>query len=178
MRKPLEEDYFRWLYSLVASVRETSSRRTYYQLMSILHRREFVWLVPNDDNRVEEAKELREKFIDKMAIPDVPAEWKDLGASFLEVLIRLSDRLAFTAGGEPVEWFWIMLANIGLDNHTDATPYDEDQVVDTIDRVIWRTYDENGRGGLFPLSYPMIAGQDQREIELWYQFQAYLRRDQ
>jgi hypothetical protein len=45
-------------------------------------------------------------------------------------------------------------------------------VVDEIlERVIGRTYRPDGRGGFFPLRY---AEKDQREVELWYQLNAYV----
>ena len=46
-----------------------------------------------------------------------------------------------------------------------------DIVADAMAAIIWRTYDSNGYGGLFPLRNPR---EDQRKVELWYQLNAYL----
>lgn len=98
--------------------------------------------------------------------------WQQLGCSFLEMMIALSRRLAFEEEGQPSRWFWHLIENLGIDV-TDAY-YNieiERAVNDRLDTVIYRTYDSTGMGGLFPLENPR---QDQREVEIWYQLQAYL----
>ena len=69
------------------------------------------------------------------------------------------------------EWFWIFIANLGLDELNDAESGISRKVADSIDRFIWRTYFRDGRGGMFPLRNPE---HDQRKIEIWYQFAEYL----
>lgn len=94
----------------------------------------------------------------------------------LEMLIGLSRRLSFEAEGEPREWFWELIENIGL-THTNDQIYDEkiaEEIDEALDRVIWRKYLPNGRGGLFPLDH---ADRDQRTVEIWYQLNSYLMAD-
>lgn len=89
------------------------------------------------------------------------------------MLIGLSRRFAFEVDGEPRDAFWLFLENLGLDKLNDAR-YDsraEAFVDDCLHRVIWRLYEPNGFGGLFPLQAPE---QDQTRVELWYQLNAYL----
>ena len=141
--------------------------------MRQLYVKEFVWLIPNDDNRAEDGKELRYEFINEQGIDEVDQAWLDLGCSVLEMMIALARRAAFESDDEVVEWFWRFIFNLGLNNHTDieynsATEREVDNVLDT---VIFRTYDADGLGGLFPLTHPR---QDQRKVELWYQLAAYL----
>ena len=90
----------------------------------------------------------------------------------LEVLIALSRRVAFTAGGEPDDWAWRLLKNLRLTKSSD--PLSEARlrnVDDILDAVIWRTYEPNGQGGFFPLKNPQ---ENQRKIEIWYQMNKYV----
>jgi hypothetical protein len=64
-----------------------------------------------------------------------------------------------------------MLENLDLCQYNDRVNLPEDKIEETLDRVIWRTYNFNGRGGIFPLRRPR---QDQRDVELWYQLNAYI----
>lgn len=166
-----DDAYLRWLYQQVAQVRLRNPSRTYWSLLRHLYTTEFVWFIPNDDNRVEDGRELRYEFIEETGIQNVNDEWLDLGCSMLEMLIALSRRLAFEAEGRPRAWFWHLLHNVNLDQLTDAAPYPEEEVSEILDTVIWRFYGKDGHGGLFPLKN---ARQDQTKIELWYQLAAYL----
>ena len=171
MSAPLDELYFRWLYGLVSSVKQKSSARTYWSLLRLLFRKEFVWFVPNDDNRVEDGKELRYEFLDAEEIETVDPEWIDMGCSMLEMLIGLSRRLSFEAEGEPREWFWRLLENVGLASYNDRDGVPAELVDEILERIIWRTYSAQGDGGLFPLRSP---SRDQRKVEIWYQLNTYL----
>lgn len=176
MNAPLDDLYLTWLYSQVCSVRLKNPRRTYWSLMRQLFTKEFVWIIPNDDNRVEDGRDLRHEFIEEREIDDVDPDWMGLGCSFLEMLIGLSRRLTFEAEGEPREWFFELLENLDLakynDENYDTSPSKARRDIDEcLDMVIWRTYDPDGRWGLFPLNH---ATQDQRDVEIWYQLSAYL----
>lgn len=174
MGEPLDEQYLKWLYRQVASDRLKDPTRTYWALLRQLYSKEFVWLVPNDDNRVEDGRDLRLEFIADRGITDVDEDWADLGCSFLEMLIGLSRRCSFEADGSSKEWFWHLICNLNLRAFCDAhfrTKKQREYVEEAMDSVIWRTYRPDGRGGLFPLQNPQ---EDQREIELWYQLSCYL----
>lgn len=173
MKPPLDDLYLEWLYSQVASVRHRSKSKTYWCLLRQLYKKEFVWLVPNDDNRVEDGRDLRLEFLDSTGLQDVDPSWMHLGCSMLEMLIGLSKRLSFEGEGSVKDWFWELLENVELEQCTD-TRYNEqmEAYVDMVlDRIIWRTYDRSGKGGLFPLQHSI---RDQRKLELWYQLCAYL----
>lgn len=88
-----------------------------------------------------------------------------------ELLVGLSRRLSFEAEGRVHQWFWILLNNIGLAGCNDKAEWDDKEVDAILDQVICRTYKPDGRGGLFPLNKPT---QDQTQVELWYQLQAYI----
>jgi hypothetical protein len=64
-----------------------------------------------------------------------------------------------------------MIKNLGLDQFDDQIPYDWEDVDEALSALIYRTYDRDGTGGLFPLTHPE---EDQRKVEIWYQLNAYL----
>ena len=67
-------------------------------------------------------------------------------------------------------WFWMFLDNIGLLYFTDSE-WNEELVSRTILTWLSREYDRTGQGGLFPLREPY---EDQREVPLWNQLNAYI----
>lgn len=170
MSADLDELYFEWLYGQISSVKLKNPSRTYWNLFRILFKKEFIWWVPNDDNRVEDGKDLRYEFLED-AKESATVDWLDLGCSMLELFIGLSRRLAFETNAEPAEWFWELLENLDLRQYNDRVIVPCDEVEAALDKVIWRTYKRNGSGGLFPLKR---ARQDQREVELWYQLGEYI----
>lgn len=170
MNKPLDELYLSWLYECVANPEITNPSRTFWNLMQHLYTKEYVWLIPNDDNRVEDGRFLRDEFIEDLVLDDIDPDWMDLGCSMLEMMIALSRRLSFQGGGEPRDWFWHLIDNLGL-RIVDSQRFPKSKVEEVLDRQIWRTYKSNGAGGLFPLQHPR---HDQRDVELWVQLNEYL----
>lgn len=170
----LDERYSDWLYDQVFPSRVKNPMQNYRGLAHILFTKEFVWLVPNDDNRVEDGKALRYEFLDdeELAVPREEDYWLDLGCSVLEVLVGLARRLEFLSGKDTHYWFVEMIGNLGLKEYHDAAPdIPEHEIIQILDDLIWRQYSHTGRGGLFPLRHPE---RDQREVEIWYQLNAYL----
>lgn len=172
MSPPLDELYFTWLYSQVGSVNIADPSRTHWNLLRKLYNKEFVWFIPNDDNRAEDGRYLRKEFIEERGIVSIDDDWMRLGCSMLEMLIGLSRRLSFEAGNPTDVWFWMLIRNVGMEFSTDASPFHEERIDTTLEKIIWRTYRYNGSGGgLFPLRHPQ---EDQRKIEIWYQLNAFL----
>lgn len=171
MNGTLDDIYLTWLYSQVGDVKARNKSHTYWNLFRQMHTTEFLWLVPNDDNRVEDGRALRTEWAEDFGYSVHDVDWA-FACSFLEMLIGISRRLAFEGDGHTSTWFWHLISNLGLQTCTDDIPYDEVEVDFRINAVTFRTYDRNGRGGLFPLKN---ARQHQRNVELWYQMQAYLQ---
>jgi hypothetical protein len=138
--------YFQWLYRQVGKGGNNRNKTTWKPLRQ-LYQKEFVWLTPNDDNRVADGVDLRWEFVNYSQLSEVDARWMGMGCSVLEMLIGLSRRLAFQTSQKPEHWFWVLMA------------------------LIYRNYSPSGRGGLFPLRHP---DEDQRGVEIWYQMAAYL----
>lgn len=174
----LEDNYFEWLYQQVASINIQNPAQTYWSLLREFHGKEFVWIVPNDDNRVEDGRDLRYQFLNEIhgyERHQVDPEWIGLGCSFLEMLIGVARRLAFEIDGEVSEWFWHLIENIGLTECNDSWYNDHNnphrRIAKTMNKVIWRRYQSTGEGGLFPLQNPDT---DQREVEIWVQLNLYI----
>lgn len=171
----LDGAYLEWLYSQVGIVQNRNPARSHWLMLKQLYTKQFVWFVPNDDNRVEDGKALRLAFLNETGFPlnDPYSNWTSLECSMLEMLIALAQRVAFESDGQPAEWFWRLMHNLELDGYTDDI-YEvaiSEEVEEVLDRVNNRTYGADGHGGLFPLRQARI---DQRGIELWYQKEAYL----
>lgn len=159
----LDVEYYEWLIEQV----DIPNGKSYRELFELMHNKEFVWTVPNDDNRVQDGSDLRYEFGNE-SHPNLALEF----VTMLEVLVSLSRRVAFTAGGRADKWAWRLLKNLRLHKMFDPIPSMKVEIVnDILDEVIWRTYDSSGRGGFFPLNNPM---EDQRQVEIWYQMNKYV----
>ena len=168
----LDDLYLEWLYNKIAAVGNRNPERSYWSLARQLYSKPFRGSVHNDDNRAADGQELRLRFLGETGI-EMDIHWVNLECSMLEMLIALSERVAFQAEHEPIEWFWHFLANIEISRYNDYI-YEisiQEEVEEAINRVIYRTYSDHGVGGLFPLRY---TDHDQRKVELWYQMSAYL----
>jgi len=166
------EDYSGWLYMQTGAPSTQRASKSYWSLFNQMHTKPFRWFVPNDDNRNEDGKELREEFLAEYEIHE-PEQWLEMDASMLEMLIALSRRAAFESYGTSGDWFWQILTNLGLKKYSDAV-YNQrlaEDVNDVLEQVITRDYNRDGRGGMFPLRQ---ARYDQRQTEIWYQLSAYL----
>jgi hypothetical protein len=147
-------------------------------LLHHLYMIEFYSLIPNDDNRGEDGKDLRDKFVEKEGLqalsfcPQGPCK-------VLEMLIGLSFRLEFETAQSrwektPKEWFWILIDNLDLSwcTNSEFMKYDRISEIDEkISILLDRKYKNDGYGGLFPLKNPK---KDQKEVEIWYQMSAYI----
>jgi hypothetical protein len=164
--KQLDLDYFIWLISQI----DTVGSRTYNELFERMHNTEFVWIIPNDDNRLQDGLDLRVQFMHEVSEKSYPID--QAGATVLEVLIGLSRRVAFAAGGLPSWWAWRLMENLRLQKASDPLTTAKSLRVDNIlDALIWRTYERNGQGGFFPLNNSV---EDQTKCEIWYQMNEYV----
>jgi hypothetical protein len=150
----------------------------YSVLLDILHEIKFFSLVPNDHNRGEDGKQLRQIFTD--SVGGNPSFYRDLGdCTVLEMLLGLSERLVFeTIDSEwektRSEWFFILLENLCVEQYDNNYLRPDRLVLKVEERIhtfLDRRYDDHGVGGLFPLKNPR---QDQRKVEIWYQMSAYI----
>ena len=158
-----DQAYFEWLVQQI----HVPNDRTFYDLFERMHNLEFVWTVPNDNNRIQDGLDLRYEFLNEN-----PGRLTSNGVSFLEVLVALSRRVAFTAGGNAPRWAWKLIKNLRLHKAYDPwTAQKAHSTEEILEAVIWRTYRRDGQGGFFPLKNP---SEDQTKVEIWYQMNAYV----
>lgn len=155
------ENYRRWLDRQITPERT----RDYTELFDALFAKEFVWLIPNDDNRREDGLDVRAEYFHGRGKLDYPC-------SILEVIVGLSRHLAFNAGGDPRRWAWTLISNLELNQVSGHIGrIRAERVEEILHNLVWRTYRRDGRGGFFPLVHTDL---DQRTVELWYQMHAYM----
>jgi len=173
MKSRIEQAYFQWLCRQVNIEYGRPTNRTYDQLLEILHGKEFVWMIPNDDNRVIDGADLRNVFLNEISVEDPGmGPLLHLPVSVLEVIIGLSNRLGFLDGGGPADWAWRLFENLDLHKMWDPLSSRKRETIDDrLDVLIWRRYEPDGNGGFFPLAFP---DRNQLKEELWHQMNSYL----
>ena len=172
------ESYFDWLCDLIIGTTLHIHQGKYSLLLRDLYEKKFRWSVPNDDNRAFEGMVWREVFCDKHDLIYHP-DLFDNTVSMLELMLALANRCDQLMADSPSNvsiggWFWRLLSNVGLDEFSDKRYYTHgswEEVDEILNKIIDRTYDRNGNGGLFPLN---SSKNDQRKVELWYQMNNYL----
>lgn len=173
---PLDELYLQWLYKQVADPGFEDRTLTFWKIFKVLFEKEFVWIVPNDENRIGDGKALRIAFCEEMGFSEVDGCWIELGCSMLELMVGLAKRLEEEAlEGKAHYWFWAhLMENIGLSRMNDKRRFTKktlEMIDDILETIIYRTYNSSGLGGFFPLIEPQ---HDQREREIWYQLNDYI----
>jgi hypothetical protein len=166
MTTKLDRDYFKWLTSQI----NTRKDKSYNELFARMHETEFVWIVPNDDNRVQDGLDLRSEFL-RGVHRQLPYP-----VSILEVLVSLSRRVAWIAGGDASDWAWTLIENLRLERSFDPlTKGKRNRIENVLYSLVWRTYERGGQGGFFPLLDPH---EDQTKVEIWYQMNAFVNEIQ
>jgi hypothetical protein len=167
MTEPIEEAYFNWLCAKVTS----PYINNYNDLLRILHTTEFVWTISGDRNRLQDGLELRDYFINESGYEKDPLWYNEL-CSVLEVLIAFAQRANFQTDIPVNDWFWKFMENLRLSEYRQqVSDLDRLEIDEILHCFVWRMYDENGYGSLFPMDGPH---QDLRQIEIWYQFCAWV----
>lgn len=172
----IDEIYVSWLYRMVEEApNDWHTHDTlhlgpvYSKLMEAMYRTEFVPLVDYDQNREADGIALRDRFIFETGY-ETTAEFRDAPCSLLEMIIGISNRMAFNMDSPLKTVFWRLISNLGLKTETDDY-FDEPRVDEILDTLNNRTYDELGNGGLFPLKK---SNRDQRTLEIMFQMYEYV----
>ena len=151
-------------------------------LFDYLHDTEFKWdkSIPRDADRESDGRYLRMRFAEESDF-EFADEWLSGPCSFLEFLVALAYSIEDEIMYDPEypdrsrEWFWMMMDNSGLSKFDDKFMKEgrllaSQMVFETVNMIMERRYERNGALGLFPLKNPQM---DQREVEIWYQANAY-----
>lgn len=145
----------------------------YSKILKLLDSIPFYALLEMDNNRIQDAYNLRIEYCKQFPMMDY-TEFLSRPCSILEVMVALAIRCEtiMTNSEEDRTGLWLkyMLQSLGLDNMVDMV-YDPVEANNVIRKFLQRTYEPNGRGGLF---YIPSVGTDLRQIDIWYQAMWYL----
>lgn len=132
----------------------------YRDLASVWDDIEFVWYIPEDGDKAEQALRMRDEYeyeTDRFCQRQGPA-------SFLELFVSITDTLTAMIYQDRAVFTKSILMNLGVRNAQDALLMDPAvyaRALDSAEMVMHRTYHKNGYGGLF-----MVPGADLREMPL------------
>ena len=168
----IKNEYFDWMYNYVCRGK-VHKDISYRKLFGFLHDVEFTFSLERDYNRAHDGVSLRRRFAHTKSEADFAyiLDILDGPCSVLEMILALSIRFEEEIMDNPMygnrvkQWFWSMLKNMNLNMMTDSV-FDYHYVEKAVYTMIDRTYDRNGRGGLF---YIPDCKEDLRNFEIWTQ---------
>lgn len=174
----INEEYFNWMFNVVAINKNGRIMDKYTKLLSQLHNTDFIYSLPMDYNRKRDGVDLKYRFGDEYNYSDCEISEHLNGdkCSVLEMMVSLSIRCEENIMDDPDigdrtgTWFWGMISNLGLYSMDDKN-YNKKYVDDIIDTFLDRKYKPNGSGGLFTVKR---YRDDLRVVEIWYQLCWYL----
>lgn len=178
----LTREYFHWIYSKVSS-NLNANIPTYKDLLWYLLFVRFSGpYFGLDENRAIDGLRMRLDFAEEYGYDenDITEEMGLDECSMLEMMVALSIRceeniMEDTEYGDRVgQWFWSMIASLGLGWAKDGVfrVHDHYEDIDyVIVRFLKREYSYNGKGGLFTVDNPPA---DMRKTDIWYQMCFYL----
>ena len=159
----LAREYFDWLCDIISVNEQTLYWK---EVLWALRRTEFVAKLPKDNNRIDDALELRREFGGYINDP----------VSVLEVLIALARRGEWEIMHDPdfgdrtSEWFWTMIYNLGLQEFAYPgalnDPQNDLKFMKIMENFMERGYGRDGKGGLFLDKTGQI---NMKVAELWDQ---------
>lgn len=170
----IETDYFAWMYDMMCGGR-FARRYSFRKLFACLHRIEFVYAMPMDENRAEDGVDLRYRFSLDYSVVSRADEYLRGPCSVLEMIIALAFKMEEfmddpRMGDRTAQWFWRMVVNLGLGSMNDDN-FDEDYTRKAVDDFLNRDYEPYGKGGLFTIRG---CNEDLRRHDIWCQMCWYL----
>lgn len=151
----------------------------YSLLIECLFRIPFESFHPMDNNRISDAKSMREEIIsNEYRTSRIDATVvSDRYISVLEVLIALARRMENDILCDPMEeidhtsdHFWVFLRNLDIEKYSNDN-YKELNIRDKVEKWVRREYGKDGFGSIFPMKKPR---NDMRKIEIWDQLGDYV----
>ena len=179
MTSRIETLYFDWLIDHICDEHDIFN---YENLLWHLFYRDFVWIRPLDKNCAIYGCRLRDDFMDECSsarrIMSLNNPFMGRECSILELIVSLAIRMEDMVmsndvfGDRTGYWFWLMIDNLGLGNMVNSQ-FDSIKVDNIIDNFLNRTYEKNGKGGLFVINDKNI---DMRNCDIWQQSMGFLRK--
>jgi len=165
----VDNAYYDWLLTVIEYI---PGDYVYDEVFDLMFNTPFRWSVPNDDNRAGDGIELRYDFMEYEGWNTMPLEGEP--CNVLEMLIALAQRIEndIMWDGEhdrTAKWFWEMVRNLGFWSEKVGNRANYKEIIDC-----WldRKPRKSGQVTTFPTK--KWAKTDQKNIEIWYQAQAYL----
>ena len=174
----INDQYFNWLSNMVCENR-FAREISYNKLLMSLHEADFRYLILMDKNRAADGLALRYKFAIHLGYeddPEIVTDYLDGPCSVLEMMVGLALHCEEHIMDDPRygnrfgQWFWGMVANLGLGGMTDNR-FDRRLVDEAIARLLDRDYEPDGSGGLFTIRN---CPRDLRSVEIFHQMCWYL----
>lgn len=132
----------------------------YRNLASVWDEIEFVWYIPEDGDKAEQALRMRDEYAYETNRP-YPRQGP---VTFLEVFVSITDTLTAMLYQDRPTFTRSILMNLGVSNAYDMLLLDPAlyaRAIDSAHTVMYRTYQKNGSGGLF-----RVPGADLLEMPL------------
>lgn len=132
----------------------------YTELASVWDELDFVWYIPEDEDKAIQALRMRDEYCYETGAPSP----RQAPASFLEVFVSITDTLTAMLYQDRESFTKSILLNVGARSFSDdGRPPSEihEEALSIAERVMYRTYSRNGTGGLF-----RIPGVDTLEMPL------------
>ena len=132
----------------------------YSELASVWDELDFVWYIPEDEDKAIQALRMRDEYCYETGMPSP----RQAPASFLEVFVSITDSLTAMLYQDRESFTKSILLNVGARSFSDdGRPPSEirKEALIIAERVMYRTYSRNGTGGLF-----RIPGADTLEMPL------------
>ena len=150
----------------------------YCLLMKILWKIPFKSFNPMDDNRIEDALDMRNEYLRDISRYRIDTSVvEDRYVSCLEVLISLAKRMENDILCDPMEeidhsadHFWTFLRNLDVEKYSNDR-ISEAEINEKVTKWVRREYQKDGFGSIFPIRRPK---NDMRKLEIWDQMSCYV----
>lgn len=121
---------------------------SYSELASVWDELDFVWYIPEDEDKAIQALRMRDEYCYETGMPSP----RQAPASFLEVFVSITDTLTAMLYQDRESFTKSILLNVGARSFSDdgRLPSEiHEEALIIAERVMYRTYSRNGTGGLF-----------------------------
>ena len=132
----------------------------YSELASVWDELDFVWYIPEDEDKAIQALRMRDEYCYETGMPSP----RQAPASFLEVFVSITDTLTAMLYQNRESFTKSILLNMGARSYSDDGHLPSEiceEALNIAERVMYRNYSRNGTGGLF-----RIPGVDTLEMPL------------
>ena len=134
-------NYTRWLI-------QRGCLEDYSELASVWDELDFVWYIPEDEDRAIQALRMRDEYCYETGMSSP----RQVPVSFLEVFVSITDTLTAMLYQDRESFTKSILLNLGARSYSDDGRLPSEIHVEALyiaERVMYRTYSRNGTGGLF-----------------------------